>query len=324
MSREHGAYKFIAQAAIATAKPHRGKSLRERFRKSVGLAVLLFLWPYFALAQLEVVDDLGNTVSLAEPATRIVSLAPHITESLYAIGAGSNIVATVRYSDFPAEALKIPIIGSFDEISYESLLSMDPDLVIVWASGNGDEIISRIKSLGLSVFLDEPRNIEDIPSSLRRFGKLTGNASAAEKAAASFSIKLNALRKNYSNEKTIDVFYQVWNDPITTLNGKHLISNIIRLCGGRNVFADVIPIAPVVNVESVLTADPEVIVVSGMSDERPEWLDEWKNWPGLAASDNNQLYSIPPDLLQRNGPRVIEGAQIMCEILNQSRKTYSD
>lgn len=288
------------------------------------LTAVLTLWPCFARAQIEVVDDLGNTVSLLKPATRIVSLAPHITESLYEIGAGDQIVATVRYSDFPVEALEIPIIGSFDEISYESLISMDPDLVIIWASGNGDEVISRIKSLGLTVFLDEPRNIEDIPSSLQRFGKLTGNETVAESAAEDFMTKLNALRRDYAEAAIVDVFYQVWNDPITTLNGKHLISNIIRLCGGRNVFADVIPIAPVVNVESVLTADPQVIVVSGMSDERPEWLDEWKNWPGLAASDNSQLYSIPPDLLQRNAPRVIEGAQLMCDILSQSRDVYFD
>lgn len=298
--------------------------MKEIFGNGVILTLLLVLWPCFSQAQIEVVDDLGNTVSLRKPATRIVSLAPHITESLYEVGAGDNIVGTVRYSDFPAAALDIPIIGSFDEISYESLLRMNPDLVIVWASGNGDEIISRIKSLGLTVFLDEPRNIEDIPSSLRRFGKLTGHEAIAERAAAGFITKLNALRRDYADEEVIDVFYQVWNDPITTLNGKHLISNIISLCGGRNVFADVIPIAPVVNVESVLSADPQVIVVSGMSDERPEWLDEWKDWPGLAASDNSQLYSIPPDLLQRNAPRVIEGAQLMCEILSQSRGVYID
>jgi len=284
--------------------------------------VFALLMPAFAIAQISVVDDLGNTVTLQGPAKRIVSLAPHITETLYAAGAGDNIIATVRYSDYPPAALDIPIIGSYKEVSYESLLSMNPDLVIAWASGNGDEITARIRSLGLTVFLDEPRELEDIASSLRRFGKLTGNEEIAEIEAASFMKKLTVLRQDYNEDEILDVFYQVWNDPLTTLNGDHLISNIIRLCGGRNIFADVIPLAPIVNAESVLTADPQVIVVSGMGNDRPEWLDEWKVWPGLAANDNGQLHYIPPDLLQRNSPRVIQGAQLLCGILSKARAVY--
>lgn len=285
--------------------------------------LFLLLFPVFAVAQISVIDDFGNTVTLQEPAIRIVSLAPHITETLYAAGAGDNIIGTVRYSDYPPAASDIPIIGSYKEVSYESLLSMNPDLVIIWASGNGDEITARIKSLGLTVFMDEPRDIEDIASSLRRFGKLTGNEAIAEAEAARFMEKLNALRQDYNENETLDVFYQVWNDPLTTLNGEHLISDVIRLCGGRNIFADVIPLAPVVNAESVLTADPQVIVVSGMGSDRPEWLDEWKAWPGLAANDNDQLHYIPPDLLQRNSPRVIQGAQLLCDILSEARTVYS-
>lgn len=273
-------------------------------------------------AQIEVIDDFGNTVSLEKPATRIVSLAPHITETLFAAGAGDAIVATVSYSDFPSEAADIPVIGSYKQISYESLLSLNPDLVIAFASGNGDEITSRIRSLGLTLFLDEPRQLEDIPSSLRRFGKLTNNEAIAEKEAQSFLNKLNTLKRSYTEQETLGVFYQVWNDPLTTLNGDHLISDIIRLCGGRNVFTDAIPLAPVINVESVLTADPQIIVVSGMSDERPDWLEEWKAWSGLAAADTNQLHFIPPDLLQRNAPRVIQGAEMMCEIIQNARAAY--
>ncbi|MFK7862632.1 MAG: cobalamin-binding protein [Pseudohongiellaceae bacterium] len=298
------------------------KSLNSR-AVSVAIGALVLFLSSLVQAQIEVVDDLGNSVRLEKPATRIVSLAPHITESLYAIGAGENIVGTVRYSDFPLEASEIPIIGSFDEVSYESLLTLNPDLVIVWASGNGSEITSRIKSLGLTVFLDEPRDIEDVPSSLRRFGLLTGNEIVAAREADSFISKLNSLRDAYSDSSVVDVFYQVWNDPITTLNGEHLISDIIQLCGGRNVFAETVPIAPVVSIESVLTADPQVIVASGLADERPEWLDDWKDWSGLRASDTKQLYSISADLLQRNAPRVIQGAELMCEALAQARTVYS-
>ena len=296
---------------IISKKPN--TDLRCFLRRAVTVLIVFFSIQSFA--QVEVVDDLGNTVSLSQHASRIVSLAPHITETLYAAGAGDKIVATVRFSDYPEAALELPIIGSYKEVSYESLLALEPDLVIAWASGNGDEIIARIKSLGLKVFLDEPREIEDIASSLKRFGILAGTETQANKEADYFLTELNALTSREPQGELVDVFYQVWNEPLTTLNGEHLISDIIRLCGGRNIFSDVVPLAPVVNVESVLSADPDVIVVSGMSDERPEWLDEWALWPSLQAAQNEQLHFIPPDIIQRNSPRVIQGAKMMCDIV---------
>jgi iron complex transport system substrate-binding protein len=272
-------------------------------------------------AQIVVVDDRGNTITLDKPAERIVSLSPHITEMLFAAGAGERIVATVLYSDFPEAAKQIPVLGSHNAVAYESLLSLNPDLVIAWASGNGDEIIARLKSLGLTVYLDEPRKIEDIPKSLQRFGELVGRAAETEKAAARFNEALAALRSENAAKATVKVFYQVWNDPITTLNGFHLVSDIIRLCGGKNIFADAIPIAPVVNVESVLRANPEVIVVSGMDEKRPAWLDDWAGWTSLAATKKGQLHFIPPDLLQRNSVRILLGAEMMCEMLDAARQT---
>lgn len=282
----------------------------------VGVMALYCLPLY---GQIEVTDDLGNPVILREPAQRIISLSPHITETLFAVGAGDRIVATVQFSNYPEAASAIPVIGSFSEISYESLLSLDPDLVIVWASGNGEEIIARIRSLGLTVYLDEPRQIEDVARSLRRFGVLTANEDIAGRAAEDFLNRLAILRARELAGEPVRVFYEVWNEPLTTLNGEHLVSDIIRLCGGENVFSDAIPLAPVISTESVLAADPQLIVVSGMDEERPEWLDEWRQWPGLTAAEINQLRFIPPDLLQRNAPRIIQGAEMMCEYVEQAR-----
>lgn len=320
--------ELVSDNSATTQRQHSDKTMK-LIKNSIltatfarcSLLLLIGLSATISTAQIEVVDDLGNTISLKQPAKRIVSLAPHITETLFAAGAGDKIVATVRFSDYPAAALDIPIIGSYKEVAYESLVALQPDLVIAWASGNGDEIIARIKSLGLNVFLDEPRKLEDIASSLQRFGVLTGNRAQANSEAESFMTRLKALRGRALGGDPIDVFYQVWNEPLTTLNGEHLISDIIRLCGGENIFSDVIPLAPVVNVESVLSADPDVIVVSGVTNERPEWLDEWKKWPGLKAADRNQLHFIPPDLLQRNSPRVIQGAEMMCDIIQDARRS---
>ncbi len=290
------------------------------FLKSLARTMLAAsLYASSALAQLSVVDDLGNRVILDRPAERIVSLAPHITESLFAVGAGDKIVATVLFSDYPDAANQIPIIGSYKEVSYESLVALNPDLVIAWDSGNGDEIAARIRSLGLTLYLDEPRELEDIPSTLRRFGILTGNEAMGNAESEKFLDRLGFLRQRYEDPRLINVFYQVWNEPLTTLNGEHLVSDIIRLCGGRNIFEEAIPLAPVVSLESVLTANPDVVIASGMAEEQPEWLDDWRDWTGLAAVENEQLGYIPPDLLQRNSPRVIQGAEMMCEIIDQAR-----
>ncbi len=287
---------------------------------SVFWVLLIIAFSTDVVADISLVDDRGNTIVLSKPAERIVSLSPHITEMLFAAGAGDKIVATVLYSDYPEAAHDIPVIGSHNAIAYESLLALQPDLVIAWASGNGDEIISRLKSLGLTVYLDEPRKIEDISRSMQRFGQLVGQEEQTALEAANFDQTLKELRSKYQSRASVSVFYQVWNDPITTLNGSHLVSDVIRLCGGRNIFSDVIPIAPVVNAESVLTADPDVIVASGLDEQRPEWLDDWGKWNNLTAAKNKQLHFIPPDLLQRNSLRIMQGAEMMCEILDSARE----
>ncbi len=300
----------------------KSRTVREKkrsFLHSVFTLLLVLLISDGTLAQIEVVDDRGNTVILDKPAQRIVSLSPHITEMLFAAGAGDRIVATVLFSDFPEAAKAIPIIGSHNAVAYESLLASNPDLVIAWASGNGNEIIARLKSLGLTVYLDEPRKIEDIPRSLQRFGELVGREAETKIVAERFTETLNTLRSANTTKAPVNVFYQIWNEPITTLNGTHLVSDVIRLCGGINIFADVIPIAPVVNLESVLTANPDVIVVSGMDENRPAWLDEWAQWTNLTATKNGQLHFIPPDLLQRNSLRIMRGAEMLCEILDSVR-----
>ena len=286
---------------------------------SFGFHLIFSLLTIDAHAQIEVVDDFGNRIKLDKPAERIISLAPHITETLFAAGAGEKIVATVQYSDFPEAATEIPVIGSSSEVSYEAIVSMNPDLVIAWASGNGEEVASRVSSLGFPVYKDEPRQLEDIAHSIQRFGDLAGTSAVASLAAEDFLARLSVLQSDDENRERVRVFYEVWNEPLTTLNGDHLISNIIELCGGVNVFAEAIPIAPVVSTESVLAADPQLIVVSGMGQERPEWLDEWTDWPGLTAAETGQLQFIPPDLLVRSAPRVIQGAEMMCEFVERAR-----
>jgi iron complex transport system substrate-binding protein len=275
-----------------------------------------------SFADIEVVDALGRTVALEKPATRVVSLAPHITEVVFAAGAGEQLIGAVSYSDYPEAAKDIPRVGSYDTVSYETLVALNPDLVLAWHEGNGDEVVARLESFGLNVYVSEPRKLEDVALSLRAVGKLTGNEDIAEAAAQKFLQQLSHLRETYSTQEPVSVYYQIWDEPLLTLNGDHLISDVVRLCGGHNVFADAIALVSRISVESVIRADPEVIVASGMDKARPEWLDEWREWTSMTAVKNGQLYFVPPDVLQRHTPRITEGAGLLCEALQQAREHY--
>jgi len=286
------------------------------------IALLCLCFIAAARADIQVEDALGRKLVLDKPASRVVSLAPHMTEVAFAAGAGRQLVGAVTYSDYPEAAKAIPRVGSYDNVSYESLLALNPDLVLAWHSGNGDEIIRRLESLGLPVYVDEPSELQDVARSVRDVGKLTGNVVAADSTAHEYLKQLSHLRDTYSARDEISVYYQIWDEPLLTLNGEHLISDVVRLCGGRNVFADALPLVSRISVESVVRADPQVIIASGMDKARPEWLDAWRKWTAMTAVKNAQLYFVPPDILQRHTPRVIEGATLLCEQLQQARNHY--
>lgn len=270
-------------------------------------------------AAITVRDDAGRTITLKQPAQRIVSLAPHVTEQLYAIGAGERIVGAVDYSDYPEAAKALPRVGGYSRLDLERILALQPDLIVGWQSGNDARQLERLQQLGLTVYLSEPRHLADIPSNMQRLGKLSGVAQQAAVAAAQFRQGIAALRQQHEGGVRLRVFYQIWNRPLMTINGKHLISDVISLCGGNNVFADIDSLTPKVSKEAVLAANPQVIIVSGMGSERPEWLDDWRRWPQLSAVKTKQLYVIPPDIIQRATPRLLQGANRLCQLLDKAR-----
>ena len=283
---------------------------------------LLISMSTYAQADIQIEDAMGRTITLPQPARRIVSLAPHITEVVYAAGAGHKLVGAVSYSDYPAAARDVPRVGSYDRISYESVIALNPDLVLAWRSGNGEEAVRRLEALNLNVYAGEPRSLEDVATSLLNLGVMAGTTDVAEQSAQAFSDALSSLESSYMQQTPVSVYYQIWNEPLLTLNGDHLISNVVQLCGGRNVFADAATLVVRISAEAVVRADPQVIVASGMDEARPEWLDDWRDWRSMTAVKNDQLYFVPPDILQRHTPRIIEGAATLCEQLQRAREHY--
>lgn len=273
-----------------------------------------------AHASLQVVDDTGATVTLDQPARRIVSLAPHVTELLYAAGAGDYLVGAVAYSDYPEAARHLPRVGSSNALDPEAILALRPDLLVAWKSGTPSGVVARLRDLGVPVFMSEPRQLEDVARNLRRLGVLTGSIDTANRAAEAFLRHLAALRKQYQDLAPVTVFYQIWHQPLMTVNGEHIISQVIRACGGRNIFADVSGLAPRVSLEAVLARDPQVIVGGGIAAAHRQWQQDWRSWPQLRAVRDGNLFHIHPDLIQRHTPRILQGANILCEQLDRVRR----
>jgi iron complex transport system substrate-binding protein len=229
------------------------------------------------------------------------------------------LVGAVEYSDYPDAAKKLPRIGGYSRLDLETIAALKPDLAIGWASGNSPAHIEKLRALGIPIYLAQPERIDDVATQLERYGELAGTQTVARAAAGSFRSRLGELRAQYSARPKVRTFYEIWKQPLTTVGGTQVISDAIRLCGGENVFADLKPLAPKVTVEAVLAADPEVIVASGMGESRPEWLDDWRQWRTLTAVKRDNLFFIPPDIVQRHTPRLVEGAARLCAHLETAR-----
>lgn len=258
--------------------------------------------------------------AVSPPAQRIISLAPHITELLYAAGAGSKLVGNVDYGDYPPAAKALPKVGGYTRPDLEAILALKPDLIIAWQSGNPPAALEKLKAMGIAVHVSQPDRIEDVAREIERLGVLAGTESVANPAAAAFRARHAALAVRFSQRPMVDVFYQIWKQPLMTVNDKQIISDAIRLCGGRNVFGSLPILAPTVTVEAVIAANPEVIVASGMGDERPEWLNDWRRWKTLTAVKRDNLYFIPPQEIQRHTPRLLDGAEKLCLALDAARE----
>lgn len=270
-------------------------------------------------AGISVRDDTGATVSLAQPAQRIVTLSPHLAETVFAAGAGGQIVGTVDYSNYPEAARRIPRVGGYSRFDLEAVVALKPDLIIAWEGGNAPAHLQKLRRLGLPVYLSQINRLEDIAGEIERIGVLAGTRQSADTAARTFRQRLADLQARYAGRPVVRTFYEVWHQPLKTIGGQQFISSVIRLCGGENVFGTLTATAPDVTVEAVLAANPEAIIASGMGEARPEWLDDWQARPGLLAAQRKNLFFIPPDLIQRHTPRLLDGAERLCQHLETAR-----
>lgn len=288
-------------------------------RRSWLLLILPALVAAHATAQIRVVDDTGAAVTLAAPARRIVTLAPHATELVYAAGAGSSIVGVVGGSDFPPDAQRLPVIGDATALDLERIVMLAPDLIVTWPWTTPAQV-AWLRARGTAVFEADARSVDDIAGAVERLGALAGTRPQAASMAASLRARITQLTRPSADLPPLRVFYQVSDVPLFTLGGRHLVSQAIARCGGRNVFAASGLPAPQVSVEAVLAANPQVIIAGTDGAKRPAWLDRWAQWPALEAVRRHRLYVVDANLLHRPGPRFIDGIAQLCDALASARR----
>ncbi len=295
-----------------------GYASRMDSRFARGLFLALCFLPLPCRAGVVVEDDLGNRVRLERPVQRIVSLAPNITEILYAAGAGEKLVGAVEYSDYPAAARRILRVGSSQAFDVEKIAALHPDIVFAWKSGNPAGLLDQLETLGIRVVLVEPPDLPGIAKDIRMAGEIAGTDAIAEQSASAFLARYRELKEKYSGRRKVKIFYEIWNDPLMTVSQHQFIGEAMHLCGAIDVFGNLPSLVSTVSVEAVLAAGPEAIVASGMGNVRPSWLDEWKKWDGFSAS--RHLYFVPADLINRAGPRLLDGVEMLCGEVEAVRK----
>lgn len=264
----------------------------------------------FSVHAITVLDDTKQTVFLDKPATRIISMSPFITEFLFEVGAGSKIVGITKYSDYPEEAKQIELVGDYRQVDVERIIALKPDLVVAWKSGYPTSQVKLLQEKGIPVFFSDPKTLEDIAQNYRHLSQLVGTDSLGEKKADAFEKALFKLKKTYEGKRKLSVFFQVSERPLYTLNGKHIVSEAMKICGAQNSFSDLKTLAPQISIEAVLERNPDVII--GKSS--------WKDFQTLKASQTQSIYHINDDWIARPGPRFIKAVQKLCEIIDETRK----
>ncbi|MDN5865070.1 MAG: cobalamin-binding protein [Gammaproteobacteria bacterium] len=264
-------------------------------------------------------DALGNEILLHAPAERIVSLAPNVTEIIYFAGAGQKLVAVSAYSDWPLAARELPRVGDAFRVDLERVVALAPDLVIVDASSTPSVVRDALRRLGIPLLLLSPHKLDDVAEAVKLVGKAAGTQAVAHRVAEAFSRVRKRLMQAHENSEPVSVLYEISGKPLYTIGGSQIISRVIRLCGGRNIFAGLGKLAPIVSRAAVLARNPQVIL-TGSGPRAQLRLNAWKRWPWLAAVKADNLFILPNAVLGRASPRILLGAVAVCRNLEKARR----
>lgn len=292
------------------------------------LASLLLAGSLSARAEtVSFVDDAGQIIQVITPARRIVALSPHITEMLFFIGAGAHVVGVAQASDHPAEVTRLPVVATHNDINLEAVVRLKPDAVIAWGRGAASPKLDKLKSMGLRVVYSDPQTPAGIAENMQWMAQMAGMEVQAQTSIDNWRARLAQIEAQHASgplaangEARPDdplVFYQVWDKPLMTVNRRHLIAQAIRLCGGRNLFADLPLQTPAVSVEAVVRGNPDVILYTDDRKRSLDWGKQWGSWRNIKAVRSSHIFALPPDLLVRSGPRFLDGIERVCDVMHR-------
>ncbi len=273
-----------------------------------------------AFAVLLIINALQQANAGQSHPQKVISLAPHITEMLYSAGAGNKLVGVVEYSDYPPAAQDKPVIGGYHAINIEKILELDPDIIFAWRGGNRYQDLAKLEQLGFKIHYSNPQKLEDIGEEIHAIGELLGTQTAADQVAEQLKWELEQISKRYAKRTKISAFYQIWNRPLMTINGKQFISQAMALCGAENIFYDLPLLAAEVNIESLLARNPQVILLGGEQSTQQKWLQDWQKIPQLRAVQHKQVYLVNADRYQRPTERFIMSIDALCQQIDQARQ----
>lgn len=288
-----------------------------RCRALAGL-LLVTLAGAATAAPVSVRDDLGHTLTLPAPAKRVVTLAPHLAELVFDAGAGDRLVGVMRYSDHPPTVQQLPVVGDAFAVNLEVIAGLKPDLLLVWSSGVNPRQQQRLQALNLPTYDSEIGTVEALADTLRRLGRLFGTEPVAEAAARHTEERWAALRERYARRPPVRVFYQLWHEPLMTVNRQHLIAQAIAACGGVNVFDGQPVLTPTISWEAAVAADPQ-LVITGAGRDEPARLEAWRRFGRVEAVRRGQVHALDGHQLARMTPRFVEAAQRLCELIDRAR-----
>ena len=257
-------------------------------------------------------------------AMRIVALAPHIVEMLFELGVGEQIVGTVDYADHPEAAKAIPRVGGYYGMQVENILALKPDVVFAWRSGNKATDLEQLARLGLNIVYSQPDKIDDVAKELRYFGGIVNKPEVAEQVAVKFEQKLAKLRQQNAGKQQIKVFYQLWPEPMMTINKNTWIHQLVEICQGENVFANNPTDYPLISIENVMVAQPQLIILPDEKSKTVQPKIAWQNWPEIPAVKANAFIRVNADLLHRFSPRMLTGVEQLCRDIDLTRSALSD
>jgi len=286
-------------------------------RPSKPTVALRFLVWFFCVAAASGVRAESKQAPQQYP-QRIVTLAPHLTEIVFALGAGNRLVGVSSYSDYPPEASKLPVLAESGRPNFELVRRANPDLILAWGSGNRAADLERLRALGYRVHVSDAHRLDEVAASVREIGSLLGRAEAADEIANAYQKEIEALRERYRGKRTLAAFVEIWHEPLMTVNGRHVMSDIMTLCGARNIFAELDAYTPVVSAETLYVRKPDVVLSVAFPDD-VSLRAAWARWAGVDAVREGRLYALDSSLLSRMSPRLAKGAASMCEAIDRAR-----